>query len=75
MAWGCAALSPSGGRAGNVNTAAIRAYEKAGFRTIGERRQSGYWLGQPANETLIDAILADFPCPSAVRQIVDPAGG
>ncbi|APU15583.1 GNAT family N-acetyltransferase [Actinoalloteichus fjordicus] len=55
------------------NTAAIRAYEKAGFRTIGERRQSGYWLGEPANETLMDAIPADFPGTSAVRHIVEPA--
>lgn len=55
------------------NTAAIRAYEKAGFRKIGERRQSGYWLGQPANETLMDAIPADFPGPSVVRHIVEPA--
>ncbi|WP_418154784.1 GNAT family N-acetyltransferase [Actinoalloteichus caeruleus] len=55
------------------NTAAIRAYEKAGFRKIGERRQSGYWLGQPSNETLMDAIPADFPGPSVVRHIVEPA--
>jgi RimJ/RimL family protein N-acetyltransferase len=52
--------------------AAIRAYEKAGFRTIGERRQAGYWLGESANETMMDAIPADFPGPSVVRYAVDP---
>jgi diamine N-acetyltransferase len=51
----------------NVN--AIKAYEKAGFRRIGERRQSGYWLGEPANELFMDAILADFPGPSVVKKI------
>ncbi|TFE23440.1 N-acetyltransferase [Frankia sp. B2] len=54
------------------NTGAIRAYEKAGFRKIGERRQSGYWLGQSADETLMDAIPAEFPGPSLVRQLVNP---
>lgn len=49
------------------NTAAIRAYEKAGFRTIGERRNSGYWLGQRVNEVLMDAIPEDFPGPSIVK--------
>jgi RimJ/RimL family protein N-acetyltransferase len=53
------------------NTAAIRAYEKAGFRKIGERRQSGYWLGESANETMMDAIPADFPGASVVRYTVD----
>jgi diamine N-acetyltransferase len=55
------------------NTAAIRAYEKAGFRKIGERRQSGYWLGHPASETIMDAIPADFPGPSIVRNMVESA--
>ncbi len=55
------------------NTAAIRAYEKAGFRRIGERRQSGYWLGQRVNEVLMDAIPADFPGSSVVRHISEPA--
>lgn len=48
------------------NTAAIKAYEKAGFRPIGERRQSGYWLGKPANELLMDAIPQEFEGPSAL---------
>lgn len=54
------------------NKAAIRAYEKAGFRKIGERRQSGYWLGQPANEVFMDAIPEDFPGPSLAKQMVEP---
>lgn len=52
------------------NMAAIHAYEKAGFRKIGERRQSGYWLGQRVNEVLMDAIPEDFPGPSVVKSIV-----
>src|SRR5207248_10443428 len=54
------------------NTAAIRAYEKAGFRVIGERRQSGCWLGRRVSEVLMDAIPTDFPGPSVVSQVVEP---
>lgn len=53
------------------NTRAISAYEKAGFRKSGERRNSGYWLGQRVNEVLMDAIPEDFPGPSAVRNLVN----
>ncbi|WP_125777975.1 GNAT family N-acetyltransferase [Antribacter gilvus] len=53
------------------NTAAVRAYEKAGFRTIGTRRQSNMWLGQPADEILMDAIPADFPGPRLVEQAIN----
>ncbi|SDD57975.1 GNAT family N-acetyltransferase [Actinokineospora iranica] len=52
------------------NTAAIHAYEKAGFRRIGERRLSGYWLGEPANELFMDAIASDFPGPSVVKSMI-----
>lgn len=55
------------------NVAGIRAYEKAGFRRIGERRRSGYWLGDRVNEVLMDAIREDFPGPSVVRNLIDPA--
>ncbi len=48
------------------NTAGIRAYEKAGFRRSGRLRQSGYWLGRPADEILMDALPEDFPGPSTV---------
>ena len=53
------------------NITAIKAYEKAGFRRIGERRQSGYWLGQVVNEVLMDAVPEDFPGPSAVRRLFE----
>ncbi|MFE9638962.1 GNAT family N-acetyltransferase [Nocardiopsis alba] len=53
------------------NTAAIRAYEKAGFRMIGERRRSGYWLGERVGEVLMDAIPEDFPGESVVKAIVE----
>ncbi|MFD4700841.1 GNAT family N-acetyltransferase [Streptomyces niveus] len=48
------------------NGAGIAAYEKAGFRPSGRLRQSGYWLGQPVDELLMDALPEDFPGPSAV---------
>lgn len=53
------------------NAAAVRAYEKAGFRVIGTRRQSNSWLGQPADEILMDAIPADFPGPRLVEAAVE----
>lgn len=54
------------------NKRAIASYEKAGFRKTGERRNSGYWLGQRVNEVLMDAIPEDFAGPSAVRDLIDP---
>jgi diamine N-acetyltransferase len=48
------------------NHGAIRAYERAGFRKIGERRQSGLWLGRRVNEILMDAVPADFPGESRI---------
>ncbi|MBM7774130.1 RimJ/RimL family protein N-acetyltransferase [Actinokineospora baliensis] len=50
------------------NVGAVRAYEKAGFRHVGLRRQSGYWLGERVDEVIMDAIPADFPGPSAIKQ-------
>ena len=61
------------GRSGAPNAGAVKAYEKAGFRTIGERRRSGLWLGQRVNEVLMDAIPEDFPGPSVVKHIAEPA--
>lgn len=49
------------------NTAGIRAYEKAGFRHAGTLRQSGYWLGQPCDEIIMDALPSDFPGDSVVK--------
>lgn len=54
------------------NTGAVTAYERAGFRRIGERRNSGYWLTQRCNEVLMDAIPEDFPGPSAIRPLIEP---
>jgi diamine N-acetyltransferase len=42
------------------NAAAIRAYEKAGFRRIGVRRRAAMSRGERADVLLMDAIPADF---------------
>ena len=42
------------------NEAAIRAYEKAGFRRIGVRRKAAMSRGARADVVLMDAIPADF---------------
>lgn len=49
------------------NTAGIRAYEKAGFRTAGTLREAGYWLGEVCDEVMMDALSKDHTGPSAVR--------
>ncbi|SDU76303.1 GNAT family N-acetyltransferase [Jiangella alkaliphila] len=48
------------------NAAAIRAYERAGFRPAGRLRQAGWWHGESCDELLMDAVRADFPGPSRV---------
>ncbi|MFI6350514.1 GNAT family N-acetyltransferase [Streptomyces sp. NPDC050560] len=48
------------------NRAGIAAYEKAGFRQAGRLRKAGYWLGQPVDELLMDALPEDFPGTSRV---------
>jgi len=50
------------------NVAGIRAYEKAGFKIIGRRRNSGYWLGEVVDHIFMDAIPEDFPGPSVLKQ-------
>ncbi|MFE4020122.1 GNAT family N-acetyltransferase [Streptomyces sp. NPDC059101] len=52
------------------NQAGITAYEKAGFRPAGRLRRSGFWLGQRADELIMDALPEDFPGPSAVSTAV-----
>jgi diamine N-acetyltransferase len=42
------------------NAAAIRAYEKAGFRVIGRRRDALLANGRRWDEVLMDAVPADF---------------
>src|SRR5699024_1244963 len=49
------------------NTGAITAYERAGFRRQGLRRNSNKWLGHRVNEVHMDAVAAEFPGPSQVK--------
>lgn len=42
------------------NIAGVRAYTAAGFRTAGRLRQAGYWLGQPCDELIMDALPSDL---------------
>jgi RimJ/RimL family protein N-acetyltransferase len=42
------------------NRAGIRAYEKAGFRTVGARRTAAASMGGREDELLMDAVAADF---------------
>ncbi|MFE7558354.1 GNAT family N-acetyltransferase [Kitasatospora sp. NPDC057500] len=48
------------------NRAAVRAYEKAGFRAVGALREAGYWLGRVCDEMVMDALAAEFAGPSVV---------
>ncbi|MFE6686038.1 GNAT family N-acetyltransferase [Streptomyces sp. NPDC057743] len=52
------------------NTAAIRAYEKAGFRTVGALREAGYWLGQVCDELVMDTLAKEFTVPSRVSPLL-----
>lgn len=51
------------------NRPAIRAYEKAGFRTVGALREAGYWLGQVCDEIVMDALATDFTSPSVITPL------
>jgi diamine N-acetyltransferase len=42
------------------NERAIRAYEKAGFRRIGARRDAILSLGERCDEVLMDAVASEF---------------
>ena len=46
-----------------TNTAAIRAYEKAGFKRIGVRRDALSVLGRRGDEVLMDAVASEFDSP------------
>lgn len=50
------------------NKGAIRAYEKAGFKKQGRRRNANQWLGQTVDEVLMDAIPEEFEGPSLVKR-------
>lgn len=52
------------------NAAAVRAYEKAGFRAVGSLRQAGYWLGQVCDELIMDSLADEFPGPSAITSLL-----
>ncbi len=49
------------------NTAAVHAYGKAGFRPAGRLRDAGFWLGTSCAELVMDALPADFPGSSVVK--------
>lgn len=55
------------------NTAAIRAYGRAGFRHAGRLRDAGYWLGEICDEIVMDAIPAEFPGDSIVKTLAASA--
>jgi diamine N-acetyltransferase len=64
------------------NTAAIRAYENAGFRHIGVRRQAAISRGERCDVVLMDALRSDFAgaAAGAAADVVDattapPDGG
>jgi RimJ/RimL family protein N-acetyltransferase len=46
-----------------TNVAAIRAYEKAGFKRIGVRRNALSVLGRRGDEVLMDAVPDEFQSP------------
>jgi diamine N-acetyltransferase len=46
-----------------TNTAAIRAYEKAGFKRIGLRRDALSVMGRRGDEVLMDAVGGEFASP------------
>jgi RimJ/RimL family protein N-acetyltransferase len=46
------------------NAAGVAAYRKAGFQSAGRLRRSGYWLGRPCDELLMDAVAEDFLLPA-----------
>jgi RimJ/RimL family protein N-acetyltransferase len=54
------------------NTAGIRVYENAGFKHAGRLRQAGYWLGEPCDELIMDALASEFTGDSAVRRMAEP---
>ncbi len=49
------------------NQAAIRCYEKAGFRLIGRRRQCRLIAGRRYDEVMMDILATEFISPGAVK--------
>jgi diamine N-acetyltransferase len=54
------------------NIAGIRAYESAGFKKSGRLRSSGFWLGSPCDEILMDALPEDYSGTSVVKELAEP---
>ena len=50
------------------NGAAVRAYEKAGFRRLGTRRDAMVHRGQPCDVLLMDAVREGFESPVLARR-------
>jgi RimJ/RimL family protein N-acetyltransferase len=50
------------------NGAAVRAYEKAGFRHLGTRRGAMLHRGEPCDVLLMDAVREDFESPVLARR-------
>jgi diamine N-acetyltransferase len=44
----------------NWNAAGIRAYEKAGFRLVGRRREALLSGGRRVDEVIMDALASEF---------------
>lgn len=50
------------------HSGAITAYERAGFRHQGIRRDTNQWLDRRANEIHMDAVPEECPGPARVEQ-------
>ena len=53
----------------DFNEAAQRAYERAGFRVIGRRRDAVLALGRRCDVILMDATVDDFDSPGLAKLI------
>ena len=51
------------------NRRGVRAYEKAGFRLIGRRREARRLAGKRYDEIMMDAIASEFESPAALALI------
>jgi RimJ/RimL family protein N-acetyltransferase len=46
-----------------ANEPAVRAYTRAGFRVIGERRESRFLAGRVGGELFMDCLATEFSSP------------
>ncbi len=56
------------------NKRAVRAYTRAGFRVIGERRESRYLAGHIGGEFYMDCLATEFASPLLHRLAEEPPG-